>query len=227
MNIKNVVKLKEGETVIRVVRNSWIAYFFPSFLAFFLIAAPFFFMIPLFSLQTLGVSVFLFSIAAGSIYGLRVFVSWYWNAFVITSQRVVDIDQRGFLSRTVSEATYDKIQDVSFSIKGFWGTLCNFGIIVVQTAGATTNLELPSVDDPKEIHHLITETMASHHHQLNGGARSERVAALLDAASDLNDTEARAFLVALQEAILAGKKQSKDKPVDVIDVWTRRSISEK
>ncbi len=213
--------------MIRVVRNYWLTFFFPALLAFFLIASPFFFMLPLFSLHTIGIVVFFFSITAGSIYGLRVFISWYWNAFIITSQRVIDIDQRGFLSRTVSEATYDKIQDISFSIKGFCGTICNFGIINLQTAGTATNLELLDVHDPKEIHHLITETMAAHHHQSNGGARSEKVAALLDAASDLNDTEARAFLVALQEAIMAGKKESREKSVDVIDVWTRRSISEK
>lgn len=201
MFVSAVVKLKDDEQVLRVVRNHWIAMAPGAVVASLFVAAPFFFMLPLFSAGTRGFVGFAAFLAVGLLLTARVFYVWYWNAFVITSHRVVDVDQRGFLSRTVSEAVYDKIQDVSYAVKGLWGTIFRFGTVDLQTAGASANLELPYVHEPREVHHLITETMSSRRDRANGGARSEKVAHLLETASELTDAEARAFLTAIQEAV--------------------------
>lgn len=201
MNVENIVKLKEGERVQRVVRQSWMAHVAQMAVSAVLIAAPFFFMVPLFAMGIPGAVTFVAIVMVGVAYAARAFHVWYWNAFVITNFRVVDIDQRGLFNRTVSEATYDKIQDVSYHVTGIIGTLFRLGTLVIQTAGTTTNLELPALHDPKDVHHLITATLQSFQSHLRGGARSEKVAHLLEAASDLSDAEARAFLVALQEAV--------------------------
>lgn len=201
MNVENIVKLKEGERVLRVVRQSPVAHAARIVVSVLLIALPFFFMVPLFAMGTEGVLGFVITVTVGVIYAARSFYVWYWNAFIITNFRVVDIDQRGLFSRTVSEATYDKIQDVSYHINGIVGTLLRLGTLVIQTAGTTTNLELHVLYDPRDVHHLVTATLQSFQSHLRGGARTEKVAHLLEAASDLTDAEARGFLVALQEAV--------------------------
>lgn len=201
MNVRGVVKLKEGERVLRVVRQFWVVYLSGMIVAFILIAAPFFFMVPLLSLGKSGIFAFALSSIVGVLYGFRLFYVWYWHSFIITSKRVIDVDQHGLFSRVVSEATYEKIQDVSYGIKGVVGTLLKMGSLVIQTAGSTTNLELTGIRDPKDVHHLVTETMQAFQTYARGGARSEKVAHLLEAASDLSDVEARAFLVAIQEAV--------------------------
>ncbi len=224
MNVGRVIKLKDDEKVLRVVRNHWITYAFRWVLAFLFIAAPFFFMLPLFSLGAGGLAAFAASALVGLALGVRTFVLWFWNAFIVTSHRVVDIDQRGFFDRTVSEAVYDKIQDVSYSIKGIWGTIFRFGVVELQTAGASANLALPHVAEPKDVHHLITETMAAYLNRANGGARNEKIASLLETASDLSDSEARAFLVALQEAVKSGEGRE-DRSIDDADLsWLKRDI---
>ncbi|HSD11981.1 MAG TPA: PH domain-containing protein, partial [Patescibacteria group bacterium] len=205
----------------------WIVYSASWASAFLLIAIAFFFMLPLFKAGAWGIGVFAFLNAVGCLIALRTYVVWRWNAFVVTSHRVVDVDQRGFFSRTVSEATYDKIQDVSYAIKGVVGTLLKFGTIELQTAGNATNLELQDVRDPKELHHLITESMAAHRDKANGGARSEKIAALLDAAAELNDSEARAFIVALQEAVASGKEGVEHAALDEKDLeWLKREVKD-
>lgn len=201
MNLKGIVRMKEGETIKRVVRQYWVVHMPAAAVAAFLIYAPFFFMIPLFSMGSWGKTAFFVSIAVGAVYTVRLFVIWYWNAFVITTRRVIDIDQRGFFDRLVSEATHDNIQDVSYRVKGLLGTIFRYGTVVIQTAGTHTNLELHNIRDPKEVHYLITDTLNLHRVISNGGARNEKVAALLDTASDLSEAEARAFVVALQEAM--------------------------
>ncbi|MEY4744451.1 MAG: hypothetical protein RL272_396 [Candidatus Parcubacteria bacterium] len=227
MNVPKIVRLKDDEKVLRVVRNYWIVYAPSWALGFLCIAAAFFFMLPLFKLGWFGLGAFCALNAAGLLIAARTYMVWRWNAFVVTTHRVVDVDQRGFFSRTVSEATFDKIQDVSYAIKGVLGTLLRFGTIELQTAGNSTNLELQDVRDPKELHHLITESMASHKDKANGGARSEKIAALLDAASEFNDSEARAFVVALQEAIASGKEGVEHAAMDEKDLeWLKRDVKD-
>ncbi len=202
MNIENVIKLKDDEKVLRIVRGYWLVQTPRALLAFSAVAVPFFLMYPLFSAGRWGVAGFVVSVFAGTVYALRLLYLWFWNAFLVTNHRVIDVDQRGFFSRTVSEATYDKIQDVSFTVHGVWGTMFGFGKLDLQTAGSSANLELAHVKDPKEMHHLITETMGAFRGTSAApSGRDEKVGALLEAASELKDAEARAFLVSLQEAM--------------------------
>lgn len=227
MNVTKIVKLKDDERVLRVVRNHWIVYLLGWTFGFLLIALAFFLMMPLFTSGIGGVVTFGILNLIGAVIVARTFVVWHWNAFIVTSHRVVDVDQRGFFSRTVSEATYDKVQDVSYAIKGIMGTLLRFGTIELQTAGTTVNLELPNVHDPKEVHHLITEAMSALKAKSNGGARNEKIAALLEAAAELNDSEARAFVVALQEAVASGHKDVEHAAIDEKDLeWLKRDVKD-
>jgi len=199
--------MKEGESVLRIVRRFGLTYVAHLVLVAILVCAPFFFMIPLFTLRVWGLASFLTSVLVGLLLGARLYMEYYWNSFIITTRRVIDVDQRGFFHRTVSEAPYEKVQDVSFTIEGVLGTLFKYGTIVLQTAGTHVNLELTRVRRPQDIHHLITETSAALQAESNGGVRSQKVAHLLDTAADLSDSEARAFLVALQEAVSHGGKE--------------------
>lgn len=227
MNVAKVIKLKDDERVLRVVRNFWLVYAAPFILAFLFVAGAFFFMLPLFKAGLWGLVAFAALNAIGLLIALRAGWVWYWNSFIVTTDRIVDVDQRGFFSRTVSEAAFDKVQDVSYAIKGLWGTLLRFGTIEIQTAGNATNLELQHVHDPKDLHHAITDAMHRHKDRANGGARSEKIALLLDAAAELNDSEARAFIVALQSAIAEGNPAAQHAALDEADLeWLKRDVKD-
>lgn len=218
MQVEKVIRLKDGEEVLAILRNHWITRFWRGVLVLLLVIAPFFFMIPLFGFGIIGSAIFALSIFSGMYLGGREFFLWYWNAFIVTDMRVIDIDQRGWFSRTVSEADLERIQDVSFSVRGIRGAVFGFGSLLIQTAGATANLELSAAADPKEAHHLITEAMAARRGAQvmtddEGkvvGKRSAKVSQLLDAAAELDGPEARAFLTAIQQAV--NKKETREEP---------------
>lgn len=193
MQIDNVVKLKGAERVLRVTRQDPLVYVLRFFLALAFVILPFFFMLPLFRLGLIGVIIYGASILFGLVYAGRLAFVWYWNAGIVTSERVVDIDQRGFFDRAVSEAPYDKIQDVSYKIKGVFGTVFNIGAVIIQTAGASSTIELLDVGDPKDVHHAITEAMSQ------VGQVAKRTD-LVGAAADMSGPEAKAFLTALKGA---------------------------
>jgi hypothetical protein len=207
MNVSKVILLKDDEQVLRIVRNYWLVHLPQLALSFLLVAAALFLMLPLMSLGWAGLAIFGTAIAAGAYYGARTVIIWYWNVFIVTNLRIVDVNQHGFFRRTVAEVSYDKVQDITYSIDGLWHSMFNFGLVHLETAGGGAALELGDVRDPKEVNHLLTETMGWHRQRQDGGAQNEKVAELLSTVSSLNDTEAKAFLVAIQQAVASKGRQ--------------------
>ena len=55
-------------------------------------------------------AIFLTLIAIGVLAGVRQWILWNLNAFLITNQRIIDFDQSGLFHRRVSEASYEKFR---------------------------------------------------------------------------------------------------------------------
>lgn len=67
------------------------------------------------------------------------FLTWthyYLDAYIVTNQRVLTIDQIDFFHRKVSEADIGNVQDIEVVVKGFFSNTLNFGDVRIQTAGA-------------------------------------------------------------------------------------------
>lgn len=149
--------LEEHEVVVEAVRQHPITMAGPLFFNGFIILADFFFLTWLFARGMWGIAVFFFVLIWPLFFILRTYLIWSKNVFIITNKRVIDIDQHGLFHKVVSECNYEKIQDVSFAIKGILATLFKFGKIEIQTAGSQTNLEIRYVKNPARIQELITD----------------------------------------------------------------------
>lgn len=60
-------------------------------------------------------------------------ISWNFSVFVVTDQRFIQMTQKGLWKRSVIDIGIDKIQTVSYEIKGLAETILKFGTIVIQT----------------------------------------------------------------------------------------------
>lgn len=149
--------LKEGEEEIKILRQYPWCYLFSITLTVFLIALPFFLMFLLFRQGWWGILIFCLLLILGLIYGGRRAIMWYFDGFLVTNQRIIDFDQKGLFDRTVSEAQFDKVQDISYKKKGVFQTMFNYGSVVVQTASATVKLELKNVYQPEKVQSLLVE----------------------------------------------------------------------
>lgn len=147
--------LKEDEGIIEIVRNYPLVFTIPTTIATACIIASFFLLFPLLRQGWWGIIIFFALLGFGIILAVRTFIIYTFNVFVITNQRIIDIDQRGFFDRTVSETTYDKIQDVSFRIKGVSQTMFHYGSVIIQTASSNANIELNHIKDPEKVQQLI------------------------------------------------------------------------
>lgn len=149
--------LKDDEELVRVIRSFPIIFFWPAFWGLIFLIGPFFFIIPLFKAGILGSIGFALFVFIGLILLIRTVIIGYFNSLVITNRRVIDWDQRGLFDKVISEAEYDKVQDISYRIKGLMGTICNYGTIQIQTAGSAPVLELQFVRRPQKAQALITD----------------------------------------------------------------------
>ncbi len=93
------------------------------------------------SIYYLGVSLFLFSN----------FIDFYLDIWIITDDRIVDIEQHGLFSRSTSEIELHRIQDVTDSVKGLFQTIFKYGNVIVKTASDTNDIVFRNVPFPGKI----------------------------------------------------------------------------
>lgn len=91
---------------------------------------------------------------------------WTHDRYIVTDQRIVDIEQKGIFSRSQKEATLDKIQDITVEIKGFWGTVFRYGTVIVQTA-SESSLTLDDVGSPEKVQQTISGLVKENHNKSN------------------------------------------------------------
>lgn len=89
------------------------------------------------------------------LFGFFSFIDYYLDVWVITSERIIDVRQEGFFSRTVAELKLFQIQDVTSELKGFFKFIFRYGDVYVQTAGEKERFVFKQIPDPEEIRDII------------------------------------------------------------------------
>lgn len=142
---------EDKEEIILVLRRHWFTNL--SWMATTIILALIPLFIPIFSpfdflsdsfIRLLEIFWYLITFA----FAFEQFLSWYFNVFILTEERVVDIDFFNLLYKKVSEAKIDMIQDVTASQIGVPQTLFNFGKVLIQTASEVNQIELNNIPNP-------------------------------------------------------------------------------
>lgn len=176
MTTKNIIKSKRkyrnyefkdkkrDEDIIIVLRRHWLTFiiqFMPIVAGVVCIILVHFFVIEFMSEVLINggqdVLFFVESLMA-MILWLIAFVFWvdyYFDVWIITDCRIVDIEQLGLFRRNVSELEHSKVQDVTTEIHGILPTLLNYGFVYVQTAGKQTRFIFKQVSRPMMIRKMI------------------------------------------------------------------------
>ncbi len=155
---------KNDEDIILILRRHWLTFifkFFPIIVGVILLVFVHFvlvdFLKDLFDMDNVYLLYFLESIIAMFLW-LIFFVLWidyYFDAWIITDRRIVDIEQQGLFRRNVSELEHSKIQDVTTEIHGILPTILKYGFVYVQTAGKKGRFVFKEVPHPMFVRKLI------------------------------------------------------------------------
>src|SRR3990167_6616117 len=163
--------VREDEILIAVVRRSWWGHMGQMSVVFLLV-----FITSLLSVSFLGGSTLLkilfFLLAAGTIWrALVLWMSVRYEVLLITDRRIIDVDQRGLFRRTVTDAVYNRITDITWSKSGIKETFTGCGGILITTAGSASAIEIRPVRDPKGVQELIRDVAEAYEHLFNADKR--------------------------------------------------------
>lgn len=89
------------------------------------------------------------------LYAAFIWIDYYFDVWVITDKRIVNIEQKGLFARQVSELKMERIQDVTTEVKGIIPTMLNYGDVYIQTAATTERFIFRMVPSPYAIKDLI------------------------------------------------------------------------
>lgn len=169
-----MISLGPNENILMVIRRHWYALFRHTAIIFVLtvVLVLIYYYSGSFRVGTITLEIeyglllnfFLSLYALGIVlYALIVWADYYLDVWIITNQRLIDVEQHGLFSRTISELPMAKIQNVTLEIRGFFATILHFGNLKVETASRSTFVirDAPHMYKAKEI-------ILKYAHQSNG-----------------------------------------------------------
>lgn len=90
---------------------------------------------------------------------LEKFLSWYFNVYIVTDERIVDIDFYSLIYKEISDTKIERIQDVTVTQGGVVRALFNFGTVYIQTAGERREFDFEDVPKPQVVAKFLNEMM--------------------------------------------------------------------
>lgn len=112
----------------------------------------------------IGITVILLWYSFVFFLSFRAFLLWYFNVYIITDKRVIDIDFSGLWNKRVSETQLDNIEDATYETSNFLHILFDYGDISVQTAAEKREFEFHSIPNPAIIHDKLTNLIEDYKH---------------------------------------------------------------
>lgn len=149
---------RDGEELLFIFRRHIIAMrkgFYGLLLPFAVLSIP-----PLIWQNTIELFLLpLAGLAIGMIIFSYHFLMWRYTYYLVTTERIRQVTQKGFFGTDVVELTLSKIQNISYNIPGFSGEMFGFGTIVIQTF--VGDLVIRNVDHPEKIYNKLQDVVSS------------------------------------------------------------------
>jgi hypothetical protein len=152
----------DGENVLLLLRKHPITQIIKVLTILAMILVPFFFsQISFFGLldnnfQT-AILLFWYLIVVG--YSLESFLTWFYNVYIVTDERIIDIDFLSLIYRNVSAAKLDKIEDITAITSGAAQSIFNYGTVQIQTAAERSEFEFEDVPYPTKVTQFLNEML--------------------------------------------------------------------
>jgi uncharacterized membrane protein YdbT with pleckstrin-like domain len=159
---------RESELVLRVVHRHWFDIATHFFVIIIFIAMLFgsFSLMPFMYPNWLGSEMFRFVLFIENslllivwLYAFLIWIDYFFDVWIITNERVINIEQKGLFVRSVSELKFSRIQDVTSEVSGMIPTILNFGDVKVQTASEEDYFLFRRVPDPYHVKDVIMERL--------------------------------------------------------------------
>lgn len=144
------LELLENEKLLNTFRQTEIVLVKPTLLILGLIYIPWYFLLK-YELAGTYSRLLLFYTVLVLLYALHRYLLWLINVYLVTDKRVIKVNYKSVFNKQVLESPLDRILNVSFSVKGFWAALFDFGNVEVQVTGLPEPMRLKNVSQPAKV----------------------------------------------------------------------------
>jgi hypothetical protein len=130
-------------------------WFWPLLLSVILIFGDFFFLYPLIRWGDWGLIIFALVQFLALIILAKISRRYYFTAFIVTTSKIIDIDQLGYLNRAISQHPLGKIGSVSGKTSGLGGALLGLGDIFISLPETDSQIIVSKLKDFKRAVSII------------------------------------------------------------------------
>lgn len=87
-------------------------------------------------------------------YGFYTWLTWYYDVYILTSERIVEAKQKGLFNKEVKEIDLVKIQDITYNVSGFLSTVMELGNVKIKSSSGM-EIEMEKVSKPSVVREVI------------------------------------------------------------------------
>lgn len=170
-----MINFGKNEHVLFEVRKHWFLIATEIFILFILALLPFFILEILhsfniqidFNINLAGfwpIFIFFYSfwLIILWIIGFVFWTNYFLDVWVVTNEKILDIEQLGLFNREISILHLDKIQDITFEVRGVVNTFLKIGDLHIQTAGQEKEFVIRGIGSPDKVSEDLNRVLAKY-----------------------------------------------------------------
>ena len=96
-----------------------------------------------------------------SLFSFQQFITYYLDTWIVTTERIISIEQESLFHRTTSETHLATIQDATAEVHGFLQTMFDYGDVYIQTAAEKGRFSFNNIPHPEKVKQLILQLTES------------------------------------------------------------------
>lgn len=151
--------LLPDEEVVLIMQRHWIALVYIMGYVLFLVISLLF-MIYLWSkIELIWAFVNVILVVYTSVFLLFIYINWMryeLDLYIITTKRIIWLEEVSFLNRHVSECMLDKVQEVNWKTTWLLANLLNFWEVTIHTASETSDFKMEIMPNALENARIIS-----------------------------------------------------------------------
>lgn len=93
------------------------------------------------------------------------FISWYFHVFIVTDERIIDVNFSNLIYKEISEAKIDNVEDVTYKQGGVVRAMFDFGDVACQTAAEQRQFVMEDVPQPNRVVKILNELKLEEEHE--------------------------------------------------------------
>lgn len=79
------------------------------------------------------------------------FIDYYLDIWIVTNDRIVDVEQHGLFHKTTTELDLFRIQDITTQVQGIYETFFKYGDVTITTASTTSSIVFRKIPHPDKV----------------------------------------------------------------------------